>query len=134
MDESMQLQCVPPGLLAVVPKGAKAVIEWALQLEWDHHKRMGEILSYRVNYQRWKDEELSVELRFLLSHRLRTVAAQGEILDMMKTPVPASMENLLLELGLKRWDVMRYGSWLLFAGRVLSGPVKDPFDPPSWSQ
>lgn len=133
-EQSLALRCIPPGLKEAMQGGAKALIEWGLQAEWEHSVFVDHALVSWLKDGQWpKMEPLR---QFLLSQRLMTASCQMELLAAADAP-EVDRENALVLLCLKDWHLLRYVSWLTFAGRQMSGPVHDPFDsitPPSWAQ
>lgn len=132
--ESLSLRCIPLGLREAIQGGAKALIEWGLQAEWNHSVFVDRALVSWLQDGKWpKMEPLP---QFLLSQRLLTASGQMELLYALGHE-EVDRENAVVLLCMKHWNLLRYVSWLTFAGRQMSGPVHDPFDsitPPSWAQ
>lgn len=131
-EESLRLHCLAPGLAEAVRAGPRPLIEWGLQMEWDFEEALAQSCLVRAETGEWP-AEMPEAVRFLLSHRLMAAGCHVELLSALGCPLPGSRETALMLLCVKHWNLLRYVSWLVFAGRQSSGPVHDPFDPPAWA-
>jgi hypothetical protein len=130
-EESLALHCKPYALAEALRIGPKAVIEWGLQTEWQYEEQTALAVLHRAENGHWP--EMVLEVQFLVAHRLMAAGCQVELLGALRAP-SADRETALMLLCVRNWNLLRYVSWLVFAGRQASGPVYDPFDPPAWAQ